>query len=219
MKLENNLISLSHCSNYYNNFKFEYVNPEFQYTDLKTGIFYVVTIPDGSYSVRDINNFVNHSMRERGHENADGSFGINLYANPVYNRVTITVSNDFRFSVSNGLMETLGFDSTQKSITNTEVNDKLVPQLERVDTVLIHCNLVDNRVTHNSSLLYAFVPNDSFGSLLRLSPNYQQNRYCRNASFSDIEVYFTDQDGRPLDVEDKILVELQIIDRVNNLEQ
>lgn len=220
LKLDSNLISLSHCSIYYTwkNFKTEYGNTEFFYTHNPSGRVIQATIPDGSYSVRDINNFIHHTMLLNKHENADGTYGINIYANPVYNRVTITASADFTFSMKAGLMETLGFDRTQQHITNTEVNGNLVPKLEKVDTVLIHCNLVDNRVTHNSSILYAFVPNDSFGNLLSISPNYPQNRYCRNATFDYVEVYFTDQDGKPLDVEDRLLVELQIVDkRVTNL--
>ena len=219
LKLEDNLVSLSHCSVYYTwkNFKREYGNTDFTYTDLQANVTYPITIPDGSYSIKDINHFIHHSMNLNSHVNSDGTFGIDLYANSVYNRVTISVSADYRFSMSNGLAETMGFDSSQTSITNTEVNGTLVPKIERVDNVLIHCNLVDNRVTHNSSILYAFVPNDSFGNLLSISPNYPQNRYCRKASFNFVEVYFTDQDGRPLDVEDRLLVELQIVDK--NLEQ
>ena len=215
LKLENNLISLSHCSIYYNwkNFKSEYNNTEFEYTDLNTSKAYRIIIPNGSYSISDLNNFIHHHMTLSSHVNSDGSFDINLYTNPVYNRVTITVSSKFRFWMSDGLLQTLGFDGSQNNITNTEVNGNLVPRLERVDTVLIHCNLVDNRVTHNSSILHAFIPNNSFGSLLSVTPNYPQNRYCRNASFNYIEVYFTDQDERPLDVEDKILVELQITEK------
>ena len=152
-------------------------------------------------------------MSLNNHEESDGTFGINIYANPVYNRVTISVSADFRFSMDDGLAETLGFDSGQKVFSNTEENGNLVPKIEKVDTVLIHCNLVNNRITYDSNVLYAFVPNDSFGKLLSIRPNYPQNRYCRNASFNFIEVKFTDQDGRDLDIEDNLLVELQIIDK------
>ena len=212
LKLENSLISLGHCSIYYNwkNFKAEYGNTEFLYEDLRTGFTVQATIPDGSYSVRDINNFIHHLMTINKHVNSDGTFGINLYANAVYNRVTITVSADYAFGMKAGLRETLGFDSSQTRITNSEANGNLVPRLERVENVLIGCNLVDNRVTHNSSILYSFTPDQSFGSLLTIKPYYPQTRFCRNASFNYIEVSFTDQDGKPLDVEDKILVELQI---------
>lgn len=216
LKLDN-LISLSQCSIYYNwkNFKREFDNTECSYTDLATSVTYNITIPDGSYSIVDLNNFIHHHMTLNSHNNADGSFDINVYANHVYNRVTISVSNKFQFFMSDGLLETLGFDRSQNNITNNEINGSLVPRIERVDTVLIHCNLVDNRVTHNSQILHAFVPNDSYGNLLSVTPNYPQNRFCRNASFNYVEVIFTDQDEKPLDIEDKILVELQIVNKSN----
>ena len=215
LHLNNNLVSLSHCSIYYNwkNFKKEYGNTQFTIHHLPSTTIIVVDLPDGSYSVRDINNYIHHIMKLAGYENADGTYDINVYANPVYNRVTISVSNVFQFSMTDPFARMLGFDTTQTQITNAEVNGNLVPQIEVVDTVLIHCNLVDNRVTHDSSILFAFVPNDSFGNLLSITPNYPQNRFCRNASFSYVEVYFTDQDGKALHVEDRILVELQIAEK------
>ena len=152
-------------------------------------------------------------MSLNNHEESDGTFGINIYANPVYNRVTISVSADFRFSMDDGPAETLGFDNGQKVISNTEDNGNLVPKIEKVDTVLIHCNLVNNKITYDSSVLYAFVPDDSFGKLLSIRPNYPQHRYCRNASFNSVEVSFTDQDWKALDIEDNLLIELQIIDK------
>ena len=45
-----------------------------------------------------------------------------------------------------------------------------VPHLEVVDVVLVHCNLVYNDYQQNSRILYTFVPNKAFGSLLEISP-------------------------------------------------
>ena len=36
--------------------------------------------------------------------------------------------------------------------------------------LLIHCNIVDNSYQQNSRILYKFVPNKPFGSLLEISP-------------------------------------------------
>ena len=48
------------------------------------------------------------------------------------------------------------------------VDGDLVPDLETVQTVLVHCNLVDNDYQHDSRILHTFVPNKSFGSLLSI---------------------------------------------------
>ena len=50
-------------------------------------------------------------------------------------------------------------------------NDKNVPHLEIIELVLIHCNLANNNYYQQGSrMLYAFVPNKPFDSLLEISP-------------------------------------------------
>ena len=55
--------------------------------------------------------------------------------------------------------------STESKITK-EKNGENVPHLEIVEFVLIHCNLVNNNYQKNFRILYTFVPNKPFGSLL-----------------------------------------------------
>ena len=55
-------------------------------------------------------------------------------------------------------------------IVDTNKNGKNVPELEKVHSVLLHCNLVNNNCLQNSKLLYTFVPNNTFGQLLSIKP-------------------------------------------------
>ena len=64
-------------------------------------------------------------------------------------------------------MKLLG--STESKITKDK-NDKDVPHLEIVELVLVHCNLVNNDYQQDSRILYTFVPNKPFDSLLEISP-------------------------------------------------
>ena len=65
-------------------------------------------------------------------------------------------------------MKLLG--STESKITEKK-NGENVPHLEIVELVLIHCDIVDNNYQQNSRILYTFVPNKPFGSLLEISPS------------------------------------------------
>ena len=38
------------------------------------------------------------------------------------------------------------------------------------DVILVHCNIVNNNYQQDSRVLYTFVPNKPFGSLLEISP-------------------------------------------------
>ena len=63
-------------------------------------------------------------------------------------------------------MKLLG--STESKITGGK-NGENVPHLKVVELVLIHCNIVDNSYQQNSRILYTFVPNKTFDSLLEIS--------------------------------------------------
>ena len=45
-----------------------------------------------------------------------------------------------------------------------------MPYLEITEAVLVHCNIVNSNSQQNSTVLYTFVPNKSFGQLLDISP-------------------------------------------------
>ena len=81
---------------------------------------------------------------------------------------------------------------------------KLVPHLEITEVVLVHCNIINNNYQQDSKVLYTFFPNKLFGQLLDISPE------SLNSEFSYIEVWFTDQNSKPLEIEDTINITLVI---------
>ena len=85
-----------------------------------------------------------------------------------------------------------------------------MPRLEITEVVLIHCNIVNNDYQQDSRVLYTFVPNKSFGQLLDISSKNFMFLKSFNLEFSYIEVWFTDQNSKPLEIEDKINITLVI---------
>ena len=85
-----------------------------------------------------------------------------------------------------------------------------VPQLEITEVVLIHCNIANNHFQRNSRVLYTFVPNNSFGQLLDISPKSFIFLKTFDSEFSYNEVWFTDQNSKPLGIEDIIKITLVI---------
>ena len=85
-----------------------------------------------------------------------------------------------------------------------------MPRLEVFELVLAHCNLVNNDYQQDSRILYAFVPNKTFGSLLEISPTNHVFLKTFNSEFHEIKVWFTDQTSKSLELEDKINVTLII---------
>ena len=97
-------------------------------------------------------------------------------------------------------MKLLG--STESKITKD--NGENVPHLEIVGLVLIHCNFVNNNYQQNSRILYTFVPNKPFGSLLEMSPPNHIFLKTFNSEFQEIKAWFPEQNSKPSEVEDKI---------------
>ena len=97
-------------------------------------------------------------------------------------------------------MKLLG--STKSKITKDE-NGKNVPDLEITEVVLIHCNIVNNAFQQNSIVLYKFIPNKSFGELVDISSRNFIFSKTFDLEFSYVEVWFTDQNSKPLEIEDK----------------
>ena len=92
--------------------------------------------------------------------------------------------------------------STESKITKNK-NGQNVPHLEVVELVLVHCNLVNNDYQQDSRILYTFVPNKAFGSLLEISPTIHVFLKTFNSEFQAIKIWFTDQTSKPLELADK----------------
>ena len=117
---------------------------------------------------------------------------IRIYVNKIENRITF---------------EKLA--NAKSKITKYKHGENL-PHLEIVELVLVHCNLINNDYQQDSRTLYTFVPNNLFGSLLEISPINHIFLKTINSEFQEIKVWFTDQNSKPLEVEDKIKLALII---------
>ena len=94
-------------------------------------------------------------------------------------------------------------ESTKNKIAEDK-NGENVPHLEITEVVLVHFNIVNNDYQQDSRVLYTFVPNKLFGSLLEISPTNHVFFKKFNFEYNEIELWFTDQNSKPLEIEDRI---------------
>ena len=104
-------------------------------------------------------------------------------------------------------MQLLG--SSKKDIDENK-DGEIVPRLETVEVVLVHCNLVNNNYQQASKVLFIFVPNKQFGPLITVTSHSPAMLKTTNAEFSYIAVSFTYQSNRPLEIEDNVNITLII---------
>ena len=88
--------------------------------------------------------------------------------------------------------------------------EKKVPTLEVVEVVLVHCNLIDKKYQQKSEVLYTFTPNKFHVYLLNVEPSNLGFLKTYNTWFREIFIKFTDQNGRALEVENKVNLTLLI---------
>ena len=106
--------------------------------------------------------------RVKKHSESVDNPSIKIYVNKIENRVAFKIKNGYYLErLTPETMKLLG--STESKITKNK-NGENVSHLEIVELVLIHCNIVNNNYQQNYRMLYTFVPNKPFGSLLEISP-------------------------------------------------
>ena len=126
-----------------------------------------------------------------------------IYVNKIENRITFKIkTGNYIELLTHETMKLLG--SAKNKITK---NGENLPHLEITEVVLVHCNIVNNDCQQYSKVLYTFVPNKPFGSLLKISPKNHIFLKTFNSEFQKIGVWFTDES---LEIEGKINLTLII---------
>ena len=131
-----------------------------------------------------------------------------IYVNKVENRITFKIKTGYYLKLLTP--ETMKLLGSTKIQINKDKNATNLPHLEINEAVLIHCNIVNNNYQQDSRVLYTFVPNKSFGQLLDISPKNFIFLKAFNSEFLCIKVWFSYQNSKPLEIEDKINITLAI---------
>ena len=206
LKSSDKYVALSNLSIYYTwkNIKKSYKNNKFKISAPTWNEEF--ELPDGSYAISDIQDYFKFILQN--HVSVTDNPLIRIYINKIENRITFKIKTGYYLELlTPETMKLLG--STKSKITKDK-NIENVPHLEITEVVLIHCNIVNNDYQQDSRVLYTFVPNKSFGQLLDISPKNFIFLKIFDSEFSYIEVWFTDQNSKPLEIEDKINITLVI---------
>ena len=131
---------------------------------------------------------------------------IQIYPNKIKTRIVFKINAGNKLELlSPESMKLLG------STKEDQVKDKDgegVPKLESVEVVLVHCNLVNNIYQKAFKVLFTFVPNKQFCQLITISTHSLTMLETVSTEFQSIELWFTDQNKRPLEIEDSVSITL-----------
>ena len=163
-------------------------------------------LPDRSYNIPEIQDYFEYKIKK--HETITDTAPILIYANNITNRIVFKIKTGYKLELlSKETMKLLGSTS---SIISEDKNSENVPRLENVEVILVHCNLVNNSYQQHSRVLFTFVPNYQYGQLISILPHSLVFLKTMNTDFSEIEIWFTDQNNNALEIEDNVNISLMI---------
>ena len=198
----NKNMALANLSIYYTwkNITSEYNNNKFKISALTWNDTF--DLPDGSYSISDIQDYFEFIIKK--HETLTENPPIQIYPNKIKNRIVFKIKTGYKLELlTPETMRLLG--STKKDIDQEDV-----PKLDSVEVVLVHCNLVKNDYQHSSKVLLSIVPNNHFGQSINILPNSLTMMNTINTEFSHVEIWFTNQASKALEIEDNFNLTLII---------
>ena len=167
-----------------------------------------VNLLDGSYSVFDIQDCFEYIIKKHETITETKNPPVEIDVNQIKNRIVFEIKTGYKLELlTEKTMQLLG---SSKKVIYRNKNGELVPKLETVEVVLVHCNLVNNNYQQASKVLFTFVPNKRFGQLITITPHSPTMLKTANAEFSVNEIWFTDQNNRPLEIEDNVNITLII---------
>ena len=154
-------------------------------------------LPNVSYSIADIQDHFECIIKK--HETLTENAPIQIYSNKIKNRIVFKVKTGDKWELLTP--KTMRLLGSAKKDVDPDKNGENVPKLESVEVVLVHCGLVKNDYQHTSKVLFSFVSNKQFGELINISPHSLTMMNTINTEFSFVEVWFTDQASKTLEIE------------------
>ena len=197
LKNPNKNMALANLSIYYTwkNIKSKYNNNKFKISAPTWNDTF--DLPDGSYSISDIQDYFEFIIKK--HETLTENPPIQIYPNKIKNRIVFKIKTGYKLELLTPA--TVKFLESTKEDVDEDKDGEIVPKSESVEVALVHCNLVKNDYQHTSKLLFTFVPNKQFGQLINISPHFLTMMNTVNTEFSFVEVWFTNQASKALEIE------------------
>jgi len=175
-------------------------NNQFTYTADNGKLWQTVTIPEGSYEITDLNNLLKASLAAQGHQDV-----IELQPNLNTLKCVLTIKKlDFAvsFEAARSLRNVLGFGEKiyrYNAQPHEGVNNV---NIMNVNSILVHCDVIGGSYVNGQSFptLFSFFPNVPPGYKIVQSPHNLVYLPVTRHVISDMRVWLTDQNNRPLNL-------------------
>lgn len=98
--------------------------------------------------------------------------------------------------------------------TKYDVVGQLIPQIDPVSSLLLHCSLVNQKYSYPNTILYSFTNNsEAFGAVLSVEPNALSWARVEDGSYNEISISITDQNYNEIVILDPMISVAILIDQ------
>lgn len=212
----------------YNNANFSY-----QWYNNTTGDYdtFQVILPDGLWSIADINGYLQFTMIQNNHYSTDSATGNNIYyinleinsvlyavqvntfpitttppAGVTYQftapSVTFNPTITFPANFCNIVGFAAGFTTSQSNAgTILSFTSSVAPQVQPSPTLMLSCNCVFNKYMSPSSILFALTPNVAVGASFYIQP-FPVYSPCMSGQFRQIKLSWMNSNYQAIPLQD-----------------
>ena len=134
---------------------------------------------------------------------------VQTYPNKIKNRrIVFKIKTGYKLELLTP--ETMRLLGSKKNDVDADKKGEIIPKLESVEVVLVHCNLVKNDYQHSSKVLFSLVPDKQFGQFKKISQQSLIMINTVNTEFSYVEIWFTHQSSKAIEIGDNVNLTLII---------
>lgn len=186
-----------------------------------------VNIPDGQYTLEQLNDLLHDVMKENGDFTID-AFGLEQYdiiIEPNFStlRTNITLTNSYQLDLStSNLYLLLGWESQIYNFTGSQDGVNVANINDDINSLLVHCDKINGNYTLSnndaSDVMFSFVPESIPGTNINITPNnllYLPITTRANV-ISSMRMYITDNLNRVVRLNGEPVTYMLHLRKINN---
>jgi hypothetical protein len=192
-------IALVNLETYYSFPNIDSTNNNFRYSPDNGTTWFNIDIPEGSYEINDINDYVQKIMKNNGHYNAaSDQYYITIEPNNNTLKAVISIVSPYKvdFTTANSIRTVLGFNSQIYSSGDNESQN--IVNILSVNSLRVTSDVIGSSYTNGGTdnIIYSFFPNVGPGYKIVQEPINLIYLPVTLSTISSMETKLVDQNGK-----------------------
>jgi len=201
-------MALLNLETYYSFPNIDSSNNNFKYSPDGGENWFTITIPEGSYEIRDIDAAIKQQMKANNHyDDENDKYFISVSANSSTLKTVLILTNGYQvdFSLPNSMRHVLGFNDAIY-IDGYQESENVV-NIMNINSILVNIDIITGSYVNGrmQPVLYSFFPNVSPGYKIVEKPPHLKYLPVTLDTIANLRTYITDQDGNLLNLRGEVV--------------